>query len=314
MPLDPQMKAMVDQMVAAGQPPVFAEIGAEAAKAVSDQSALMMGTGPTMAREEEFTVDGADGHRMRARLYVAGERASALLVFFHGGGWVVGSIEGYDPALRRFARASGCAILSVDYRLAPEFRFPTAPQDCYAALCWAAAHRSELGLPADLPLVVGGDSAGGNLTAVVSLMARDRGEPALAAQLLIYPATDCDFETPSYREFTTNLPLTSSTMQWFWEQYEPDPARRRHPHASPLRADDHAGLPPALLILAGYDPLLSDGQAYGRTLEAAGNRVTTLIWDGLTHGFFQFAEVLEPAGQANDEIAAALTGMLGVGS
>ena len=102
-------------------------------------------------------------------------------------------------------------------------------------------------------------------------------------------------------------------MQWFWEQYEPDPARRRHPHASPLRADDHAGLPPALLILAGYDPLLSDGQAYGRTLEAAGNRVTTLIWDGLTHGFFQFAEVLEPAGQANDEIAAALTGMLGVG-
>lgn len=309
MTLDPAMKAFVDILAAAGKPPNFAEIGVAAAREVSAQAGAMLGTGPAMAREEDLTVAGA-GTSLPARLYVPEGEVTALLVYLHGGGWVVGTLDGYNAVLRRFAKGSGCAILSIDYRMAPEHPFPTPVEDCYAATVWADQHRAELGLGAGLPLVVGGDSAGGNLTAAVALLARDRGGPRLAAQLLIYPATDCDFERASYVRFTEKLPLTSSAMFWFWDQYVADPAERAHPLASPIRAESLEGLPPALLVVAGYDPLRDEADAYGERLRQSGVPVRAMTWEGLTHGFFQFAEILEPGGLACDEIAAELRAML----
>lgn len=309
MTLDPQMKIFIDQLVAAGMPPDFAAIGPEAAKASAAAAGMLMGAGPTLAREENLSVDGGDGP-IPARLYVPEGPLTALLVFMHGGGWVLGTLDGYDAVLRRFAKAGGCAVLSLDYRLAPEHPFPAPAEDCYAATRWAAAHKGDLGLPADLPLVIGGDSAGGNLSAVVALLARDRGGPQIAAQLLVYPATDCDFTTPSYLQFTEKLPLTSSAMCWFWDQYVADPAQRTDPLASPLRARDLGGLPPTLLVIAGYDPLRSEGEAYGLRLSESGVTTRQLTWEGLSHGFFQFAEILAPAGEACDSIAAELRALV----
>jgi len=303
--LDPAMKQFIEVLVANGAPPNFAEIGVAAAREAAALSGALLGTGPAMAREEDLSVDGA-GVSLPARLYVPGDAPAALLVYFHGGGWVVGTLDGYDAALRRFAKSSGCAILSIDYRMAPDYPFPTPVEDCYAATVWAAGNRAAMGLAEDLPLVIGGDSAGGNLTAAVAILARDKGGPDLAAQLLIYPATDCDFTRGSYQRFTEKLPLVSSAMVWFWDQYVADPAERAHHLASPLRAESLAGLPPALLAIAGYDPLRDEGDAYGERLAQSGVPVRAMTWEGLTHGFFQFAEILPPAGLASDEIAAEL--------
>ena len=308
MTLDPYMKGFIDHMLAAGMPPDFAAIGPEAAKAISAESAKAMGNGPDMDRELDLLVDGANGP-LDARLYVPGKDVAALLVYFHGGGWVVGNLDGYNAALRRFAKGSGCAILSVDYRLAPEFPFPVPVDDCYAALCWAAEHRDELGL-SYVPLAVGGDSAGGNLAAVVAAQAHDGDGPKIAAQLLIYPVTDCDFETASYRCFTDNLPLTASSMQWFWDQYVPAPEMRANPKVSPLRSESMAGLPATLLVIAGYDPLRSEGESYGQRLLGSGVVTRQLTWEGLSHGFFQFADILPPAGDACDKIATEFAAMI----
>lgn len=309
MTLDPAMKQFIDVLVANGKPPNFAEIGVAAARETSAMSGALLGTGPAMAREENLVVDGA-GASLPARLYVPDGTPTALLVYFHGGGWVVGTLDGYDAALRRFAKSSGCAILSIDYRMAPDFPFPTPVEDCYAATVWADRNRAALGLAEDLPLVIGGDSAGGNLTAAVAIVARDEGGPALAAQLLIYPATDCDFSRGSYQRFVEKLPLVSSAMFWFWDQYVADPEARTHYLASPLRAESLEGLPPALLAIAGYDPLRDEGDAYGERLARSGVPVTAMTWEGLAHGFFQFAEILAPAGLASDEIGAVLRRML----
>jgi len=307
--LDPQMQGFIDQLVAAGMPPDFAAIGAAAAKASSAAAGAMMGQGPDLPRIENLEIAGAAGP-MAARLYVPEGKLGALLLFIHGGGWVLGTLDGYDAVLQRFAAKSGCAILSIDYRLAPEHPFPAPVEDCFAGLRWASENRTTLGLPADLPLVVGGDSAGGNLSAVVALLARDRGGPELAAQLLIYPATDCDFTTPSYLAHTAKLPLVSSAMTWFWDQYLPDADRRTDPLASPVRAEHHRDLAPAILVLAGYDPLYSEGDAYGAKLAADGVEVRRMCWDGLTHGFFQFAQILPPAGAAVDDMAMELRSLL----
>ena len=266
---------------------------------------------PAVESVTELDIPGRAGP-IPARVYVPrnDQGVQPLLIYFHGGGWVVGTLDGYNAVLRRFAKGSGCAILSIDYRMAPDYPFPTPLEDCYAATVWADAHRAELGLAADLPLTVGGDSAGGNLTASVALLARDRKGPALAAQLLIYPATDCDFNRPSYLRFTEKLPLVSSAMVWFWDQYVANPDDRVDPLASPLRAETLQGLPPALLAVAGYDPLRDEADAYGGRLTQSGVPVQAMTWEGLTHGFFQFAEILPPAGLAADEIAVAWRKML----
>lgn len=300
MPLDPVMKIFLDQLTAAGLPPDFAAMGAEAAKASSAATVNMLGQGPEMGRIEDHEIAGPAGP-IPVRLYVPDENIVGLIVFYHGGGWVLGSIEGYDAVCRRLAAVSHCAIISVGYRLAPEHSFPAPVEDCYAALIWAEQRMTAI-LGRRVPLVVAGDSAGGNLAAVIAMVARERAGPKIDLQLLIFPVTDADFSTASYRDFAEGYMLPAKMMIWFWEQYVPDVSKRTNPHASPLRAGTLAGLPAALVETAGYDPLRDEGEAYAAKLQADGVRVKLRRWDSLCHGFFQMAMVLPPAGDAVDQI------------
>jgi acetyl esterase len=226
-------------------------------------------------------------------------------VFYHGGGWVIGDLEVADRPCRSLCAGAGCVVVSVDYRLAPEHRFPAAADDAYAAAQWVSAHAADLGAdPARL--AVGGDSAGGNLTAVVALMARDQGGPPIAFQLLIYPVAGCDLDTVSYRDNAEGYLLTRAAMEWFWGHYIPDEAARRHPYASPLSAENLAGLPPAFVVTAEYDPLRDEGEAYAERLRRAGVPVTLKRYAGMIHGFFQLAGVLDQGRQVLTDASSAL--------
>ena len=243
--------------------------------------------------------------RVAARLYRPASLTLPLLVYFHGGGWVVGSVALSDTFCRSLANASGCAVLSVDYRLAPEHRYPAAPDDAYAATRWAATHAEDLGIdPARI--AVGGSSAGGNLAAVVSLMARERGAPRIALQLLHVPVTDHDFARSSYVTNAKGFGLTRAGMEWFWDHYAPDPSRRDEPYASPLREKDLAGLPPAIVVTAECDPLRDEGAAYAERLRAAGVTVTHLDYPGMVHAFMGWTSVVPTGARAMREVGAEL--------
>jgi len=241
------------------------------------------------------------------RLYAPADAdpGGGALVYFHGGGWVIGDLDSHDETCRRLCRQAGIVVVAVHYRRAPETTYPGAAEDCYAATCWAAEHAAELGFDAQR-LAVGGDSAGGNLAAAVALMARDRGTPALAFQLLIYPVTDADFDTGSYHDNSVGYLLSRRGMQWFWDQYVPDADQRREPYAAPLRAGSLAGLPTALIQTAEYDPLRDEGEAYAQALQAAGVEVTQTRYHGLIHGFFGMQDAVAAARRALEEAAAAL--------
>jgi acetyl esterase len=246
-----------------------------------------------LPRVEDRTVPGPAGDVPVRVYWPEGEPPHPALVYFHGGGWVVGDLQSADPASRRFAQEAGVVVVSVDYRLAPEHPFPAPVDDCYAALEWAAANAEELGVdPARV--AVGGDSAGGNLAAAVAIRARDRGGPALAYQLLVYPVTDHDFERPSYRENADGYLMSAAGMRWFWDQYVDDVDARSHPEASPVRGTC-AGLPPAHVVTAELDPLRDEGEAFAERLREAGVAVTHTRYDGVVHGFFGMVDVLEPA-------------------
>ncbi|MFI5863599.1 alpha/beta hydrolase fold domain-containing protein [Streptomyces sp. NPDC051546] len=217
------------------------------------------------------------------------------VVFCHGGGWVLGDLDGYDATARALCRASGAVLVSVDYRRAPEARFPAAAHDAYAALCWAGAHLDELGGDPDA-LVVAGDSAGGNLAAASCLLARERGGPAVALQVLIYPCLDAGQDTGSYRSNAEGYFLTAAHLRWFWEQYLGPDGDGGHPLASPL-AGDPRGLPPAYVVVAGCDPLRDEGEAYHHRLLGAGVRSALDSHPGMFHGFLALAGVLPEASQ-----------------
>jgi acetyl esterase len=218
-------------------------------------------------------------------------------VFFHGGGFVVGDIDTHDATCRGLAKAAHCIVVSVDYRLAPEHPFPAAPEDCYAATVWVADNAASLGGDG-ARLAVGGDSAGGNLAAVVALMARDRGGPALAHQLLIYPVIDHNFDTASYVENGRGYLLSREMMMWFWGLYLEDASDGSNPYASPIRAEDLSGLAAATIISAEFDPLRDEGEAYARRLGDADVAVTARRYDGMVHGFFAMTAVLDRAREA----------------
>ncbi len=227
-----------------------------------------------------------------------------VIVFAHGGGFVFCDLDTHDGLCRSMANGVGAVVVSVDYRLAPEYRWPTAAEDVYAATLWAVEHAPEFGAdPARL--VVAGDSAGGNLAAVVALMARDRGGPAIAAQALLYPVLAADFATESYTRFAEGFYNTRAAMSWYWDQYVPDLADRTHPYASPVAAD-LAGLPPAIVVTAGCDPLRSEGDAYALALAEAGVTTVHRCYEGAIHGFMTMP-VLELAGQACKDVWADLT-------
>jgi acetyl esterase len=257
----------------------------------------------------EETIDGPGGP-LRIRLYTPrGTGPFPLLVFFHGSGFVLCSLDTHDGMCRNLSAGAGCVVASVDYRLAPEHKFPAGIDDCLHATRWAAAHAAELGANAR-HIAVGGDSAGGDMAAVTALRVRDEGGPVLCGQLLLYPVTD--YHTPgtsSYQENAEGYGLTRDTMKWFWDHYLSDATEGAHPHASPLRATDLSGLPPALVITAEYDPLRDEGELYAEKLRAAGVPIALARYDGVNHGFMFWVGVVDKAGVAMNEACEWLRGV-----
>ena len=304
MPLDPEAKAFLDLMAATGGPQLH-EVPVSEARRLMEAMGALQGDGEPVRETAARTVPGPGGD-IPVRIYwpeAGGTRP--LLVFFHGGGWVLGSTATHDGICRALTNATGCVVVSVDYRLAPEHPFPAAAEDAYAALCWAAEHAASLGADAGR-LAVAGDSAGGNLAAVVSLMARDRGGPPLRMQILAYPVIDGRQEYTSHEQNAAGYLLTTDAMRWFWGHYVPLPGDRGDPYASPIAAGDLSGLPPALVFTAEYDPLRDEGEAYAHALEAAGVPTTLRRYAGHIHGFFTMITTGTASRRAVDEVAAAL--------
>lgn len=302
MPLDPAARTVIDAFAASGPP--IGTVPAPVARASSLARRLVIANPEPVYQITDRTIPGP-ASAIPVRIYRPSEAASLpALIWFHGGGWVLGDLEMADPTCRALANTVGCVVVSVDYRLAPETPFPGAVEDAYAAVRWAAEHGAEYGIDA-LRIAVGGDSAGGNLAAAVSLMARDRSGPALVHQALIYPVTDHRLETESYHANAEGFLLTRSGMRWFWEQYM-GTQDWGQAYAAPLHAPSLAGLPAATVITAEYDPLRDEGEAFAAKLEAADVPVTITRYDGMIHGFFGMVGVLQPAGVARSQVAAAL--------
>jgi acetyl esterase len=304
MPLDPQAQALLTQVEALGGPPLN-DLSPPEARAVAKALGSLSGPPVAVASVENRTIPGPAG-ALPVRIYTpAGSGPFPVLVFFHGGGWVIGDLETQDGACRVLANAAGCVVVSVDYRLAPEHKFPAAPEDTYAATKWVAANAASINAdPARI--AVGGDSAGGNLAAVTAQMARERGGPRLVFQLLVYPVTDGACDTASYHANANSYLLTKEMMLWFWNHYVRTAADRLQPMASPLRAQSLHGLPPALVQTAEFDPLRDEGEAYAARLKEAGVPVRLTRYDGMIHGFFGMASVMDRATTAIGEAAAAL--------
>ncbi|MCU1503916.1 MAG: Esterase [Ilumatobacteraceae bacterium] len=286
MAVDHATRAILDQ-IATGGGKALHEGTPDEARALSKAFAAMAGPAPAMARVEDHEVPVAGGS-VPVRVLVPAQGARGVIVYFHGGGWVIGAIDEFETMARKLAERSSCAVVLVDYRLAPEHVYPVAVDDSYAALEWTAARLEEIAGRADVPLIVAGDSAGGNLAAVMALRARDRNGPQIALQVLIYPVTDADFERPSYVDPENQLLLTRDAMVWFWDHYVPDAGRRCEPDASPLQATNLADLPPAVVLTAEHDVLRDEGEAYAERLRDAGVPVELKRHAGQTHGFFTF--------------------------
>ncbi len=306
MALDPQVKAILDQMAEADGPKL-SEMDAPSAREVFRQmSTAFDNSDVPVGGVEDRNIPGPGGD-IPIRIYTpvaAGGSPLAALVYYHGGGWVVGDIESHDATCRTLSQTSGCKVISVDYRLAPEAKFPAAADDAYAALVWVEKNAMEIGVDPNR-IAVGGDSAGGNLAAVASLMARDKNGPHIAFQLLIYPVTQIGIDSASRKELATGYFLETETMTWFEDQYV-DPADADNPYASPLKADSLSGLPPAYVITAGFDPLKDEGKAYADGLRAAGVDVQYVNYDGMIHGFIALTALVENAANAVAETGVAL--------
>jgi len=261
-----------------------------------------------VASAKDSSIPGPGG-RLRIRTYrPQGSRSGELLpglIYFHGGGWVFGDLDSHDPGCRELCNLARCTVVSVDYRLAPEHKFPAAAEDAIAATRWIAANAAKLGIDPNR-LAVGGDSAGGNLAAVVAIDARDHGGPRLTHQFLIYPATDMRMDWPSAERHAKQLPLTKAAMDWFIAHYLRNDADKADWRASPLRAASLKGLPPALIITAGFDPLCDEGEAYAKALRAAGVSVTYEPFGGQIHGFLTMGRIVADSERVIGMGAAAL--------
>jgi acetyl esterase len=281
---------MVEQ---AGAPPLY-ELSPGAARAGAEAQLELIGPGPEVAAVDDIAVP-VRGGEIPARRYEP-ESSSATLVWFPGGGWVFEGLDNHDAMCRRLANVAGSTVICVGHRLAPEHRFPAPLEDCWDALNWAAQQHPSV------PLMVGGDSSGGNLAAVCALRARDRGRPALALQVLVYPVTDHEMTTASYVEHGADALVGRQEMEWFWNHYVADVAQRENSEVSPLRAPDVSKLPPAIVAVAEYDPLRDDGLAYAERLRAAGTDVTVRRYDDVFHGFFSMVNVFERGNEAVEAV------------
>ena len=300
MPLTAEAQAALK--LRANAPPLHT-LSVEQARAASAAARVKPEAQELVARVEDLSIPGPTGD-IPVRLYSPNPDAQLpTLVYFHGGGWVLGDLDSHDPLCRALANRAQAAVVSVDYRLAPEHRYPAAAEDAYAAALWLAEHGADWGADPTRIAVVG-DSAGGNLAAVAALMARDHGAPPLRAQALIYPVTNCDFGVESYRlNGDGSVGLSEDAMRWFWRCYTRSPAEAAEPYASPLRADTLLGLPPALVITAEYDPLRDEGEAYAARLERSGVPAELVRYDGVIHGFVGQLAAFSEGDAAADRIA-----------
>jgi acetyl esterase len=304
----PEIRALLDQMAARGRPPLHRQAVAQARVFYVEDSPALIGPAAAVASVAGRVVPGPAGD-LPVRVYTPeGEPPFPIVVWFHGGGWVVGTLDTYDPLCRALAAAVPAVVVSVDYRLAPEHPYPAAVEDAYAATAWASRNAAALG-GAQHRLAVAGDSAGGNLAAVVALGARDRGGPAIAFQLLVYPVLDAAGDTGSWAEFAEGHYLTAAGMRWYWDHYLAG-ADGGAPDASPLRAASVGGLPPALVIGADHDILRDEGEAYAARLRDAGIDATATRYPGVVHGFFRWRAVTAAADTALREAATALRSAL----
>lgn len=310
MPLEPQTKTLLDAMRASGASLDFGQMPASEARRKLAQTPIARENAEPVATVDDRTIPGPGGD-IPVRIYTP-HAAGPLpaLVYFHGGGWVLGDLDGSDAQCRMLTNAVGCVTVSVDYRLAPEAKFPAPAEDCYAATLWVCENARALGCDSSR-VAVGGTSAGANLAAAVPLMARDRQRPAIAFQLLVYPITDGGMNTQSYRENAEGYFLTSQAMDWFWGHYVKDDTDRAHPYAAPINAIDLGGLPPALVITAEYDPLRDEGEAYAARLREAGVPVACTRYDGTIHSFVSMAANLDVGKRAVKQIVGALREALG---
>ncbi len=304
MPLDPQAAALLAILQSQPAPPIE-ELSVPFVRQMVMGYTAMQGDPLPMERVEDLVVPGPAG-ALPVRVYTpTADAAKGLIVYFHGGGWVIGNVELVDRPCRRLAFATGCVLASVEYRLSPETKYPGAAEDAFAATTWFADHADRFAADPGR-LIVAGDSAGGNLAAAVTLMARDRGGPTIAMQYLhcpvTAPAVGSDFA--SYQENAEGYLLTRGAMEWFWDHYVG--GTEGGPYAAPLLADDFTGLPPAVIVVAGYDPLRDEGVAYADRLVEAGVAVSLHRWDGQMHDFAWMPGMLDAAGGADRQVADAI--------
>ena len=298
MPVDPQIQALLDKGTGV---PATHTLPVDVARAQYEARISLMARPADIAGVREQTINGPQ-EPLRLRIYTPhGTGPFPLLVFFHGSGFVLCSLDTHDGMCRNLCAGAGCVVASVDYRLAPEHKFPAGPDDCLHATRWTAAHAIKLGAN-PTRIAVGGDSAGGNMAAVTALRIRDERGLELRGQLLLYPVTDYHTPgTPSYEENAEGYGLTRDTMKWFWHHYLHDPSEGMLPHASPLRASDLSSLPPALVITAEFDPLRDEGELYAKRLATSGVATTLSRYDGVNHGFMFWTGVVDKAGNAMNE-------------
>lgn len=308
MAIDEATAGFLTVMAAAG-PPITA-LSAQDARLATGALKDLYGPGPEMkeVRDEQVPVEGGS---ITVRVLRPNRTPRGILVYYHGGGWVIGSIDEYDTLGRILADRTGLVTVLVGYRKAPEHRYPTAVDDSWAALAWVDARREELAF-AGAPLVVAGDSAGGNLSAVMTQRARAAAGPTIDLQVLVYPVTRLDVESPSYFEPENQLLLSYDSMRWFTDHYLPDAAARQELDASPGRAEDLSGLPAAVVLTAEHDPLRDEGEDYARRLEAAGVPVTFQRFESQMHAFFQLVNILPGSAAGIDFVVAGIEKHLGL--
>ena len=303
--LDPQVENLLELARKAGRPPFEALSPGEARAAYAASWDVLQPPAAEVASMRDLTIAGPAGD-LALRVYrgsgTAPDEQLPCMVFLHGGGWVIGNLESHDRLARILANQARICVVAVDYRLAPEHRFPAALDDCAAALKWVVANT---GLLAITPgrIGIGGDSAGGNLAAVLALMGRDGSAPATMFQALIYPVTDLTATSASYQRVTAGLPLTAATMHWFIDHYAPEAASRRDWRASPLLAKSLAGTPPALVLTVAHDPLCDEGRAYAQRLEDEGVRVTALHLADHMHGMLMHGKLIAASNLMLDFVA-----------
>jgi len=296
MALDKQSKELFQQMKALNTPPVYSVSPVQSRKNVNERPRL---PGPKLPKVKYFSIP-VNGININCRMYIPDiEQILPVLVWFHGGGWVTGNVEVSDGVTRHLALGSGCAVLSVDYRLSPEVKFPGPLDDCYGVTKWVYENAESLNVDKSR-ISVGGDSAGGNLAAAVSLRAKDDLHPPLVSQLLIYPCVDTDFKRKSYIENKDDYSLTATSMKWFWEQYINSDSDMENPYVCPLKYSDHSGLPQACIIVAEHDPLLDEGIAYHNKLQSANVKSKLIKYPGVMHGFYSNIGVLDKSQKAMD--------------